>query len=194
VNIQTARAIRARGDWGEQGGLLSVAEMCLLNMLVYSQRRVLEVGHYCGLSTACLAHTEELEEDHWRIVVTVDSHAGDQWVPQPAGVERFLKNHGNDWTVCPLFISSQAIVAPIAFPCVFYDGDHGAEQLRFTNEVIKSPMVKLFIFDDRDFPVPRECEQALRDAGWKDESPPLYRGPNDKRDEETMTMGVWRRP
>lgn len=181
------RAIRALGCWGEQGGLLSVGEMCLLRELACEGKApILEVGHYYGLSTTVLKGPN-------RVVVTVDHHAGDNWVPEPAGVAKFLSNMGGCEFVAPLFMNSRYLVAPLHYTMVFYDGDHGDEQMRFTVEVIRSDRVQLFVFDDRDFPVPSLCCEYLRSRGWKDESPPLHRGPQDKASEDTMTLGVFRR-
>lgn len=188
MDLEAARAMKAQGCWGEQEGLLSASEMVALGELVKPYPTVLEVGHYHGLSTWSL-------HGKGRTVVTVDSHHGDAWVPQPARPEKFLANMRalECIGVVPLFIDSKAIVAPICFPFVFYDGDHGPEQLRFTQAVIASPAVELFVFDDRDFPFPELCCQELRDAGWRDASLPCVRGPRDKQSEETMTLGVFAR-
>ncbi len=191
------RKLKALPCWGEQNGLLSVSEMVLLSELAADDNEpVLEVGHYCGLSTVALMH------ESFRTVVTVDNHAGDQWVPKPAGVDAFLENvdrYGPNKHqvqrphVAPLFIPSQVLHAPLHYSMIFYDGDHGAEQMRFTEEVHKSPKCTLYVFDDRDFPVPAQCCEWLRSMGWKDESPPVVRGGNDKASEETMSLGVFRR-
>ena len=183
------RRIRDMGRWGEQGGLLSLSEMFLLWELTddYEGPPILEVGHYFGLSTITLGYGAR------RTVVTVDNQKGDRCVPVPAGVERFLENVGSYTDICPIFMDSQNLVAPLHYSTVFYDGDHGDEQMRFTMEVHKSPKVELFVFDDRDFPVPAQCCEYLRSMGWVDESPPVHRGPQDKASEETMTLGVFRR-
>ncbi len=181
------RELRARQPWGEQGGLISVSEMALLFELAWcGEGSILEVGHYHGLSTLVLAGSR-------RHVVTVDNHKGDQWVTKPAGRDAFLSNVGHLPNVSPVFVDSQVLVAPLHYSMVFYDGDHGVEQMRFTEEVHKSPRCTLFVFDDRDFVVPQECCEWLRSMGWVDESPPVYRGGNDKASEETMTLGVFRR-
>jgi hypothetical protein len=91
------------------------------------------------------------------------------------------------------FEMSQTLVAPLPFDFVFYDGDHGEEQERFTVAVIESPRVRTLVFDDRDFPVPTRCCEILRAAGWRDESPECVRVPGDKQGAETMTLGVFRR-
>ena len=50
------------------------------------------------------------------------------------------------------------------------------------------------IFDDRDFPVPSQCCDELRWAGWHNHSPDLNRLPGDKANPGTMTLGWYERP
>lgn len=206
----TPREIKVLGSsvWGAQSGLLSVAELELLWGLVQQafidadkpDFRLLEIGHYHGLSTCCIVHAlSELAPVNTKLVgwemLTVDSHEADQWVGKTDPMV-FVKNyneHFNDDRCQPIFDRSQHAVAPLEYDAIFYDGDHGQEQARFTGEVMASDRVKLFIFDDRDFQVPAACCATLRDAGWVDESPPLVRMAVDKMDPLTQTLGVFRR-
>ncbi len=186
ISMADARSIRGERDWGMQGGLLSVAEIAYLANLVAKST----YNKFLELSTRVIGGTLGWYSD-WATFVSVDNHKGDSRVPVPAGVEKFLGNAGAYCT--PLFIDSQALVAPLMFEFVFYDGDHEAEQMRFTQAVHESPMVELFVFDDRDFPVPAECCEWLRAKGWRDMSPPCQRLHGDKENEQTMTLGVFTR-
>ena len=204
-----ARQIKSLGAiWGHQDGLLSELELERLMQLVVAENTrdgdtwplaVLEVGHFMGLSTCGLVHALRsshvaLHTDRWHLT-TVDAHIADAWVPEtPPDI--FLNNmadHFADPRVTVRFEMSQTLVAPLPFDFVFYDGDHGEEQERFTRAVIDSPRVRTLVFDDRDFPVPVRCCEILRAAGWVDESPPVVRAPGDKQGRETMTLGVFRR-
>lgn len=194
----TGKELKALGCWGAQDGLLSASELDLLmsHVRIYRPRRLLEIGHYYGLSTAAiaLARAEEGAQD-WSFL-TVDSHEPDPWVPEPAPLVAFLRNRAAWFGECPVEVlvrRSQELVAPLEFDWIFYDGDHGAEQERFTREVLASPEVRWFLFDDRDFPVPARCEELLADAGWRAHSLPLERLPGDKRATRTMTLAVWER-
>lgn len=186
---------RQIADWGAQGGLLSERECRALYEIFHDAHRrvlevgVLEVGHYLGLSTCVLADALE-----WTPLLTIDSHEGDTRVPA-VPFEKFWANMelcGADHCI-PLVMRSESIKAPLPFDAVFYDGDHEEEQMRFTQVVHESPNVRLFVFDDRDFPVPAKCCEFLRELGWLDHSEPIYRGPYDKATSETMTLGVFRR-
>lgn len=184
--------------WGSQHGLLSVAELDLLMRLVRdypgANPRVLEVGHYMGLSTCGLVHALRRRNDYWRLT-TLDSHTRDQWVPA-TNPHRFYRNrlaYFGDHRLDVVIAASQTLTEPLPYDVVFYDGDHAEEQRRFTRLVMASPRVRLLVFDDRDFSVPSECQAELVAAGWRDESPPLNRMPQDKRDPGTMTLGVMRR-
>ncbi len=198
-----AAQIKALGAevWGAQGGLLSVAELDLLMALVRggdcygSEYRILEVGHYRGLSTCGIVHSLRESPENWRLH-TVDAHVADQWVGRPAKPVDFDRNRLKYFDAPELSVAfdrSETLAAPLDYDVVFYDGDHADEQRRFTEQVIASPRVSLFVFDDRDFDVPRECCKLLRDAGWRDESPPLRRLKGDKTNAATMTLGVFRR-
>jgi hypothetical protein len=197
-----AYEIKALGSevWGGQGGLLSVDELDLLMRLVEGflpgeAISVLEVGHYYGLSTCGLVHALQSCGGAWRLV-SVDAHIDDKWIGYAAPIERFNENrkrYFDDPRLSGVFVRSEALVAPLPYDVVFYDGDHAAEQVRFTQAVIDSPAVSLFVFDDRDFPDPARCCEMLRAAGWADESPELARLIGDKTNPETMTLGVFRR-
>jgi hypothetical protein len=210
-----AHEIKALGAiWGHQSGLLSAGELDALMGLVAAkhidwERRdpsvfaVLEVGHFMGLSTCGIVHALQGVSgwggdfwgcDDWTIT-TVDAHIADAWVPEtPTWVfEENMRTHFADPRLTVRFDLSQTLVAPLPFDFVFYDGDHAEEQERFTLAVLKSPRVRTFVFDDRDFPVPARCCEILREAGWVDESPAVVRAPGDKGGAETMTLGVFRR-
>lgn len=156
--------------------------------------RVLEVGHYFGLSTCGLVHALRARASSFALT-SLDAHIPDAWVMPPASVESFEKNRDayfpDDRLTC-LYERSQSIEA-VPYDVVFYDGDHADEQLRFTRAVMASPEPRLFVFDDRDFPVPSECCRVLIEAGWRNESPPCSRSGADKRAPDTMTLGVFRR-
>lgn len=157
--------------------------------------RVLEIGHYYGLSTCGLVHAMRRRGGTWSLV-TVDSHEADGHVLNPAGIGQFIENrdmHFRDRRLHTVHGRSQMFVAPIRYDFVFYDGDHAGEQARFTEEVIKSQEVKTFVFDDADFPVPMECSKMLVSAGWVDRSPVRRRVQGDKSNAQTMTLGVFQR-
>lgn len=183
--------------WGEQGGLLSVDELDLLMKAAGDPRVevVLEVGHYHGLSTCALVHALRQRGGDWSLL-TVDAHVPDPWVARPAPVKSFEDNRDkyfSDDRLTAVFERSETISDTQA-DFVFYDGDHGEEQMRFTRLVMAAPTVRVFIFDDRDFPHPRACCDALRRAGWEDRSPKLERLPGDKTHPATMTLAWFERP
>lgn len=157
-------------------------------------RTVLEVGHYCGLSTCAIVHALWQTGNDWEFV-TVDAHIADPWVERPASVETFEGNlaaYFHDDRVTPIYLRSQTIAHTDA-DFVFYDGDHGAEQLRFTHVVMSAQSVATFMFDDSDFPVPKQCAAELVAAGWLDRSPKLNRLPGDKTNPETQTLAWFTR-
>lgn len=193
---EALRIKRIRNTWGGQDGLLSVGELAHLMALAAAEPgplRILEVGHYLGLSTCGIVTALEGRDD-WAML-TVDSHEPDQWVGRtdPRDFERNRREHFDSPKLKVEIGRSQGLTAPLSFGFVFYDGDHAEEQRRFTEEVMASPAVRTLVFDDRDFAVPRECCSMLDAAGWIDESPPLARLDGDKRNPETMTLGVFRR-
>lgn len=175
-------------------GLLSVAELVALARLIEkAPPRVLEVGHLYGLSTAAIIAALSSRPDP-KEFVSYDAHIEDKWIREPAPLGACLKN----LAPLPPFVTlrheiSQNLVAPIDFPVVFYDGDHEDEQLRFTEAVIASPAVKLFIFDDADFDIPSVCCQLLAKARWLDLSPSVLRLNGDKGNPNTMTLGIFKR-
>jgi hypothetical protein len=183
--------------FGSQHGLLSEREcIWLISLLARCPgAAVLEVGHYLGLSTCALVTGLRRAGGDWSLT-TLDSHEPDGWVG-PSDATVFLENLAHfgylDARVTPVFARSQTLTAPLPYDVVFYDGDHGEEQDRFTTLVLASPRVDWFIFDDRDFPVPAACHQRMAEAGWLDLSPPLQRTAEDKGGLDTMTLGVWRR-
>jgi len=197
-----AREIRALGNWGSQGGLLSEAELAFLmeiTGLIARERgegfRMLEVGHYYGLSTMGIVRT--LQQSllvHWKLI-TLDAHCADPWVPA-TDPNVFFKNQWDrfpDPRVEVQIQRSELLTGLPPLDAVFYDGDHGNEQFRFTQMVHATPGIKTFLFDDRDFPVPVKCVEFLRDHGWDDFSPQLVRGPQDKAHPLTMSIGWFRR-
>jgi hypothetical protein len=203
-----AHEIKALGKiWGHQDGLLSAGELELLMQIVAAEPRplaALEVGHFMGLSTCGLVHAlwqrggslVRANADGYWTLTTVDHHQGDAWVPwTPAEIfEQNMFEHFADARVEVSYRPSQTLTAPLPFDFVFYDGDHGEEQERFTVAVIESPRVRTLVFDDRDFPVPMRCSELLMRHGWIDESPDMLRAPGDKGGAETMTLAVFRRP
>ena len=197
--LREAGQIKALGSiWGGQHGLLSVGELALLMRLVRDEPgplRALEVGHYHGLSTCGMVRALA-DRDDWTLL-TVDSHEADCWVgkTEPADFHRNRLEHFDSPRLSVQIARSQTLGAPLEFDAVFYDGDHADEQRRFTEQVIASPAVRLFVFDDRDFAVPRECCDLLNASGWFDESPAVerVRGQGDKTNPDTMTLGVFRR-
>lgn len=197
--MMTGETMKAMGGWGAQDGLLSVAE---LNALMLTVRQadvpylnVLEVGHYCGLSTMAIVEACKASGKAWH-VTTIDAHCGDRWVPANP-YDEFYANHSarfNDPNVSVIMQRSEGIADIRGFNVVFYDGDHAEEQQRFTELVVASPSVKVFIYDDRDFEIPALCSYILRGAGWHEHSRPVVRGAGDKGNPETMTLGVWTCP
>lgn len=202
--MRTAKEIRALGEavWGPQGGLLSESELALLMKVIEDETwpysDILEVGHYHGLSTCGILEALEASGCGWVRFTTVDNHQADGSVGE-SSPDIFLDNletyacKAEKVEVEVRIVDSQTLVRELPHDIIFYDGDHRAEQLRFTKLVMQSPSVRVFIFDDGDYPVPAHCCELLLKAGWKDESPPLFRGGNDKRDPETMTLKVFRR-
>jgi hypothetical protein len=192
-----AAEIKALGEvWGAQHGLLSVAELQVLMGALQDGRyhTVLEVGHYCGLSTCAIVHALRQNGQDWE-VISVDAHIADPWVERAASVETFEANRDAyfaDDRLLAIYARSETI-SSIDADFVFYDGDHGDEQLRFTRAVIASPKVSTFLFDDRDFDVPRRCTAELVAAGWTDRSPSLRRLPADKMNPATQTLAWFTR-
>jgi len=195
----TGQTIKDMGCWGSQDGLLSPAEVEHLMSVVASEPgrhvSILEVGHYYGLSTYAIC--EAMRHNAYRTwsLLTVDAHIADRWVPEtdPSVYFGNKSAHFNHPQVQTIIADSRGIVRLDGFDVVFYDGDHAEEQERFTRLVIDTPSVRTFVFDDRDFDVPRACEGLLRAAGWADDSPPMQRLGSDKLNPHTMTLGVWRR-
>jgi len=198
--MRTGEQIKAMGCWGAQDGLLSASEIEHLAKVVRTswpqprsgeRYRVLEVGHYYGLSTYVLANAIQPRGS----LVSIDAHIQDHWVKDSNENGYFENIHRllDPYDVQTLIMNSEAIKTIDGFDIVFYDGDHAEEQRRFTEVVMMSKTCKLFIFDDRDFPIPADCCDMLRKAGWKDESLPVVRGRVDKMSPETMTLGVFRR-
>lgn len=200
--MTNGQRLKAMPVWGSQNGLLSVAELDhLMHVLRSAPMRyvsLLEVGHYYGLSTCAMVSAMQEHVSRMWSITTIDAHCADAWV-QATDPDVFFHNkrqYFDDHRVNVLIANSEGIERIDGYNVVFYDGDHADEQLRFTELAINSATVQLFIFDDRDFTVPRKCGAMLREAGWIDASPPLYRldGGNDKRDPRTMTLGVFWRP
>lgn len=184
--------------FGSQKGLLSEAECRVLTALMgvvpKSPLRVLEVGHFLGLSTWMITLGLRKRGGSWT-VTTVDAHCADNWV-SATDPQAFLANRDELFPEVTdvRFVRSETLEAPLEWDVVFYDGDHGEEQLRFTQAVIASPSVELFIFDDRDFVHPALCEELLRlTPGWEEISMVFKRLPKDKENPETMTLAAWRR-
>lgn len=182
---------REAGDWGAQGGLLSQRECETLFGLVCLAKPdlVLEVGHYCGLSTHVIADAlRTLGDGH---LTTIDSYEPDKWVAE-SGKERFQKNAaaGLFHEVGVLEVRSQDY-DPGNYDFVFYDGDHGDEQLAFTRKVVLGRHCRVMVFDDADFPVPEQCCKYLAESGWYQLPLHPHRGPYDKQSPETMTLAAF---
>lgn len=193
MTIEQAIKLKTDPKWGLQNGLLSASEMVHLHRelsCVPNRRNVLEVGHYMGLSTCVIWGALE-DGDTF---LSIDAHIADAWVPKSDPEQYFRNIAGRMYPgITTLIMDSRSVQRLDGFNVVFYDGDHSEEQRRWTQMVIDSGTVETFIFDDRDFPVPVECCQMLRNAGWQDHSPGLERLPNDKMNPGTMTLGVfWR--
>jgi hypothetical protein len=155
---------------------------------------VLEVGHYCGLSTCAIVHALWQTGNDWELF-SVDAHIPDSWVDRPADVSTFEGNFAayfHDERVTPVYERSETIDR-IDADFVFYDGDHAEEQLRFTRVVLASPNVRHFVFDDSDFDYPKLCVDELRAAGWAELSPILRRLPGDKLNPDTQTIAWFQR-
>jgi len=184
--------------WGGQNGLLSLAELDLLMRIIREYKgedpRVLEVGHYYGLSTCGIVHALRDRGDDWSML-TLDAHCADSWVGEtdPEDFHRNRRDFFDDPRLDVVIARSETLTEALPYHVVFYDGDHAHEQLRFTRLVIDSPMTRLFVFDDRDFGTPKQCCKELVAEGWVDESPTLQRLGGDKRNVDTMTLGVFRR-
>lgn len=174
--------------WGPQGGLVSEAEISYLATVMHGYERVLEVGHYYGLSTAVLAAV-------CGQVTSIDAHIAAGGLEAP-NAQQFYTNHRITFpTVQVLEVRSESVRAIRGFNAVFYDGDHEEEQYRWTQLVLASPDVELFVFDDRDMDWPALCAELLRGEGWRDESPPLVHTWEQKTTHpDTMTLAVFRRP
>jgi len=169
--------------------------MGLLASALSEPLRVLEVGHYFGLSTCAIVTALRQRPGDWSML-SLDAHIADPWVQRPAAIVDFERNRSTLFSDDRLTVSyerSQTLGSDLPYDVVFYDGDHGEEQRRFTRAVIESRDPKLFIFDDRNFDVPSKCCKDLVEAGWRDESPPYCRGGGDKANPLTMTLGVFRR-
>lgn len=197
--------LKGIGCWGSQNGLLSSGEVQKLYEVVHDYARKtkvahgLEVGHYYGLSTCALVRALESAELNnpmveWSLL-SIDAHCSDPWVPasDPSVYFTNRDRHFYNPRLQTLIARSEGIVRIDGFDWVFYDGDHGDEQARWTELVIASPRVELFVFDDRDFGVPFRCAERLRAAGWIDESPELVRTGEDKSGASAMTLGIFRR-
>jgi len=186
--------VKSMGCWGMQNGLMSEVEIEHLAALIEHHRgprRVLEVGHYYGLSTYVIANALGPNGT----LLSIDAHIKDAWVKDSneGGYFANIRKHFTPCQVQTIIMDSRAVKTLDGFDVVFYDGDHAEEQERFTRLVMASETVDLFIFDDRDFPVPERCCDILRDAGWRDCSPNLWRGGGDKMHAGTMTLGVFKR-
>ena len=202
----TMRELRAAANWGCQGGLLSVAEMEALHAAVLNAERhpareesdrpfkVLEVGHYHGLSTAVIHAALVARKSPWEFR-TIDHHRGDKWVPAGDSRQYFERNLS---TYFPGVVfddrdSGLLNAADARAELVFYDGDHAAEQLRWTAMVHNSGC-RTFILDDLDWPSGRACRTFLEGFGWKLTTPePVRDTAGDKATEWTMTLGVFTR-
>ncbi len=194
-----AAEIKALGQdvWGCQSGLLSVRELSIL--MHYATENVgdkfLEFGHYFGLSTCALVHALYNRVSTEWTLTSLDAHIADGWVGTPASIAAYEANrraHFNDPRLTSVFERSETLTH-LDYDFVFYDGDHGEEQLRFTRALIASDRPSLFIYDDSDFPFPLACTALLEGAGWLNLSPPVIRHGGDKTIPETQTLAVFAR-
>jgi len=190
----TGAELRALDCWGPEGGLLSESELDWLMDYVSKRwfHHVLEVGHYTGLSTLALIMGARLGK-----LTTVDHHKGDKWV-SGSSAATFLCNIAKAPPSKPL---PDVIIAPydtamldwLKPSLLFWDADHGHEQVRAMCDAAQRKFIRAVVFDDADFEHAKIGAEVLRAHGWRDVSPPLYRGPQDKLDPKTMTLGAFER-
>lgn len=175
-------------------GPLSVAECETLAELAAATNasRVLEVGHYLGLSTAVLLASLPPSCE----LVTVDHHQGDDWCPSTE-FEEFQENvapYLGDRVFTALCDDMRILRGMTGeFGFVFYDADHTATAVaEFWDHV--TPLLAddcTLCFDDADW-----AEQAtLRDLAAADgfrvvAGRDFYRGDGDKHDPDTYTLEV----
>lgn len=158
--------------------------------------RVLEVGHYLGLSTAILLDSLPPACE----LVTIDHHRGDEWCPSTSA-DDFLANvdphvGGRAFT----FVNDDMLAALPAldgrFGFVFYDADHTAEAVAdFWSLVVDllEPDCTL-IFDDADWADQSTLIGLAESVGFVSvRSEPFVRGDGDKHDPQTYTLEVMRR-
>ena len=192
--------LKTMPQFGVANGLLSEDELSVLMSVVYDyagsrgHTNVLEVGHYYGLSTAALCRALQASENDWHLT-SVDAHEPDGNVPEPAPWDAFLENVDafcKDERIVPLKQRSQDTdLADV--DVVFYDGDHGREQVDFAHRVQESKC-ELFVFDDADWPKPVEARDFLLKNGWREIGPPRWRSKGNeghtKSNPRTMTLAV----
>lgn len=182
--------------WGAQGGLLSVLECSALYLAVaqYRPHQVLEVGHFLGLSTAVLM--KALVSQGRGALITVDHHKGDAWVPHSPEAP-FLQNREKLFPEAVyLPMASQDLPDGLIRSCdfLFYDGDHGEEQLRFVQRASDLGGAQTIVLDDMDFRFGIECRNWLVEEGWREVTELVpRRGTHDKADADTYTLGIFRR-
>ena len=186
------RKLKSYDCWGFQHGLLSADEIDCLMSAVVGSTHILEVGHYYGLSTCAIVGAMQSTARHWSLV-SVDAHIPDAWVPESLYAP-YLANkiaHFNDPRVMTLIQRSEAITQMDGFDTLFYDGDHGEEQMRFITMAAETESMRMIIYDDRDFEVPSQCSEYLRRAGWREHSLPTRRLEDDKDNPNTMTLAIF---
>lgn len=196
ASLPTGQALRALGCWGPQGGLLSESELDALMACVRSRphARVLEVGHFNGLSTLALLHA--LGNDG--LLATIDHHGGDKWVPAspPSLFCKNLETHAPRMPAVTMFAPYDPTwLNGIRPDLVFWDADHGPAQVRAMVDCHRCASVRTVVFDDRDMPWANLGAGVLVAHGWRDVSPPFHRNLSvDKADPQTMTLGIFERP
>lgn len=179
-------------------GPLSVRECEALAELASetSAARVLEVGHYLGLSTSVLLQSlpDECE------LVTIDHHEGDEWCPATSPDE-FMDNVGP-------FIGGRAFrfvnddmrsaLADVGsgFGFVFYDADHTASAVADFWDLAAGLLAErcVLVFDDADWAEQGTLRSLAEADGFEVVTGhAFYRGDHDKHDPATYTLEVMQR-
>lgn len=180
-------------------GPLSLTECQVLGEIATATHatRVLEVGHYLGLSTSVLLSSlpERCE------LVTIDHHRGDKWCGHTS-VDDFMANikpYVGDRRFTNITADMREALADLSgtFGFVFYDADHTAEAVaefwEFGAHLLEDRCT--LVFDDADW-----AEQStLRDIAERDgfrviTDRPFLRTDGDKHDPQTYTLEVMQRP
>ena len=192
----------------ETGGLLSDLEAHELGRLAFVLSRerpirVLEVGHYTGMSTRVILSSLCAGST----LVTIDHHLGDGNVgPSTCTLEGGdvggLRSSGVGLVVAhgpfESMLSDPIIADPMTgkaeFDLVFYDAAHdrgSVEAFATLVDRVLAPGATL-AWDDADWPAHEPLVELARRRGLVDRTPrPLVRGGRDKADPTTYTLAIW---